>query len=92
VGDTAVAKLSCRLFVTQYGKSKLNQALGDQPVGTTLTAAARVTLPVGCYTWRVRVHEAGGAVRPRRRPRTSGCRAMPPRRHNSRSSGWRSEL
>ena len=47
MSDTAVAKLSCRLFVTRYGKSRLAVALGDQPVGTTLAAAARVTLPVG---------------------------------------------
>ena len=60
MSDTAVAKLSCRLFVTRYGKSRLAVALGDQPVGTTLAAAARVTLPVGYYTWRVRAHEAGG--------------------------------
>jgi hypothetical protein len=60
LSDAALAKLSCRLFVTQYGKSKLSLALGDRPVGTTLDAAVRIALPLGCYTWHVRAHEAGG--------------------------------
>ena len=58
--DTSYDRLSCRLFVTQYGHLKLNRSLGAQPVGTTLSAPLHVTLKPGVYSWRVKATDAAG--------------------------------
>jgi hypothetical protein len=60
LSDASFTHLTCRLFVTQYGVTRLSRSLGSQPVGQTLSVALRVSLKPGVSSWRVKATDAVG--------------------------------
>ena len=62
LADNLARRLTCRLIVTQFGKAKLVVKGGSQPVGQWLTLRTPVSLPSGCYSWRIVAADQAGNV------------------------------
>ncbi len=62
LADNLSSRLTCRLVVTQFGKAKLVVRAGSRPTRRWLTLRTAVTLPSGCYTWRIVAVDQAGNV------------------------------
>ncbi len=62
LADNLSLRLTCRLVVTQFGKAQLIVRAGSRPVGRWLTLRTPVSLPSGCYSWRIVAADQAGNV------------------------------
>ena len=62
LADNLARRLTCRLVVTQFGKARLVVKGGSRPVGRWLTLRTPVSLPSGCYSWRIVAADQAGNV------------------------------
>ena len=60
--DNLARRLTCRLVVTQFGRARLVVKAGSRPVGRWLSLRTPVSLPSGCYSWRIVAADQAGNV------------------------------
>jgi len=60
LADNCATRLTCKLIVTQYSKTKLVVAYGSRPTGKAIHVSTRIGLPAGRYSWRVSAFDTAG--------------------------------